>query len=130
MPIPFFFLVLIRFARALWRSLKDPEFKTFSLSSSRHCLLDLGLPAGRGVELVGFSPFQRYHADHLGLREFLPLHEGKIFTMFYTFIGIGTILGFVNVVAERSMEQRGEIRRLLDPAAKEKVRSEKKTEAL
>jgi voltage-gated potassium channel len=38
----------------------------------------------------------------------------KIFTMFYIFIGIGIILGFVNVVAERSMEQRGRIGRLLE----------------
>lgn len=39
---------------------------------------------------------------------------GKIFTMFYIFVGIGIISGFVNAVAERSMEQQGGIRRLLE----------------
>ena len=37
---------------------------------------------------------------------------GKNFTMFYIFIGLGIILGFVNAVAERSMEHRGGIRAL------------------
>ena len=31
---------------------------------------------------------------------------GKIFTILYIFVGIGIILGFVNAVAERSMERR------------------------
>jgi hypothetical protein len=38
--------------------------------------------------------------------------------MFYIFIGIDIILGFVNAVAERSMEQRGEIRSLLERRSK------------
>jgi hypothetical protein len=33
--------------------------------------------------------------------------------MFDIFVGIGVIPGFVNAVAERSMEQRGGIRSLL-----------------
>jgi voltage-gated potassium channel len=30
----------------------------------------------------------------------------KVFTIFYIFVGIGIILGFVNAVAERSIERR------------------------
>lgn len=35
---------------------------------------------------------------------------GKIFTILYIFVGLGIVLGFVNAVAERSLERRGEIR--------------------
>jgi hypothetical protein len=67
------------------------------------------------MKLVGFSLLQRYHAYHRGLWDFSPsTRAGKIFTMFYIFVGIGIILGFVNAVAERSMEQRSRIRRLLE----------------
>jgi voltage-gated potassium channel len=31
---------------------------------------------------------------------------GKVFTILHIFVGIGIILGFVNAVAERSMERR------------------------
>jgi voltage-gated potassium channel Kch len=55
----------------------------------------------------------------VGYGDFSPsTTAGKIFTMFYIFIGIGIILGFVNAVAERSMEQRGEIRSLLKRRSK------------
>jgi voltage-gated potassium channel len=67
----------------------------------------------------------------VGYGDFSPsTRAGNIFTMFYIFIGIGIVLGFVNAVAERSMEQRGGIRRLLEHRSKEKVRGEKKTEEL
>ena len=33
---------------------------------------------------------------------------GKVFTIVYIFVGIGIILGFVNAVAERSIEHRKE----------------------
>ena len=51
----------------------------------------------------------------MGYGDFSPsTRAGKIFTMFYIFVGIGIISGFVNAVAERSMEQQGGIRRLLE----------------
>jgi voltage-gated potassium channel len=33
---------------------------------------------------------------------------GKVFTILYIFVGIGIILGFVNTVAERSLQSRRE----------------------
>jgi hypothetical protein len=38
--------------------------------------------------------------------------------MFYIFVGIGLILGFVNAVAERSIEQQGGTRSLLKRRSK------------
>jgi len=38
--------------------------------------------------------------------------------MVYVFVGIRLILGFLNAIAERSMEQRGGIRRLIGRRAK------------
>jgi voltage-gated potassium channel len=35
---------------------------------------------------------------------------GKVFTMLYIFVGLGLILGFVNQVAERSLQRRREDR--------------------
>ncbi len=35
---------------------------------------------------------------------------GKVFTILYIFVGLGIVLGFVNAVAERSLERRGESR--------------------
>jgi hypothetical protein len=55
----------------------------------------------------------------VGYGDFSPsTRAGNIFTMFYIFIAIGIVLGFVNAVAERSMEQRGGIRRLLEHRSK------------
>jgi voltage-gated potassium channel len=55
----------------------------------------------------------------VGYGDFSPsTTAGNIFTMCYIFIGIGIFLGFVNAVAERSMEQRGEIRSLLERRSK------------
>ena len=35
---------------------------------------------------------------------------GKIFTILYIFVGLGIVLGFVNAVAENSLERRSEMR--------------------
>jgi voltage-gated potassium channel len=39
--------------------------------------------------------------------------SGKLFAVFYIFAGIGIIVGFVDAVAQTSVEQRGGTRRLL-----------------
>jgi voltage-gated potassium channel len=75
------------------------------------------------VELVGFSLyFSVITLTTVGYGDFSPSTKaGKISTMFNIFIGIGIILGFVNAVAEHSMEQRGEIRSLLKRRSKGEV---------
>lgn len=50
----------------------------------------------------------------IGYGDFTPsTTASKIFTVFYIFAGLGIILGFINRVAERSVEQRGVVRGLL-----------------
>jgi voltage-gated potassium channel len=113
-PIPFVW-VLIRFFRALWQSLKDPEFQALFLLVVT--MLASGTLFYRRVEgwnLLDSLYFSVIALTTVGYGDFSPsTTAGKIFTMFYIFIGIGIILGFVNAVAERSMEQRGGIRSLL-----------------
>jgi len=114
-PIPFL-LILIRFARALWGSLKDPEFQALFF------LVVMTLASGtvfyslvEGWSLLDSLYFSVITLTTVGYGDFSPSTvAGKVFTIFYIFVGIGIILGFVNTVAERSLQQRGGIRKLLE----------------
>jgi hypothetical protein len=119
MPIPFVW-VLISFFRALWQSLKDPEFQAlFFLVVTMLASGTLFYRRVEGWDLLDSLYFSVITLTTVGYGDFSPsTTTGKIFTMFYIFIGIGIILGFVNAVAERSMEQRGEIRSLLKRRSK------------
>ncbi len=118
-PIPAVW-VLIRFFCVLWRSLKDPVFQALFLLVVT--ILASGALFCRRVEgwsLLNSLYFSVITLTTVGYGDFSPsTTAGKIFTMFYIFIGIGIILGFVNAVAERSMEQRGRIRGLLERRGK------------
>ena len=113
---PFFF-ILIRFIRTLWRSLKDPEFQ--ALFFLVVVILVSGTMFYHRVEGWSFLDslyFSVITLATVGYGDFSPSTvAGKIFTIFYIFVGIGIILGFVNAVAERSMERRGRIPKNIAP---------------
>src|SRR5215210_1848234 len=115
-----FFVILQRFLRALWYSLRDPEFQAlFFLVVVTLASGTLFYSSVEGWTLLDSLYFSVITLTTVGYGDFSPsTTAGKIFTMFYIFIGIGIILGFVNAVAERSMQQRGGIRRLLDRRGK------------
>ncbi len=114
-----FFVVLIRFIRALWRSLKDPEFQAlFFLVVVMLALGSWFYSRAEGWSLLDSLYFSVITLTTVGYGDFSPFTVGgKIFTIFYIFVGIGIILGFVNLVAERAMKQRGGIRKLLERRA-------------
>jgi voltage-gated potassium channel len=78
-----FVTILVRFIRAVGSSWKDPEFRGLFFSVVT-------------LTTVGYGDLVPSTA------------AGKVFTILYILVGIGIILGFVNAVAERSMERREE----------------------
>ena len=103
-----FFLVLIRFVRAFWASLKDPEFQALFF------LVVVTLATGawfyslaEGWSLLDSLYFSVITLTTVGYGDFYPsTTAGKIFTMFYIFVGIGLTLSFLTTIAERSMGGR------------------------
>lgn len=103
-----FFVVLHRFLRAFWLSLKDPEFQALFF------LVVVTLVTGawfystvEGWSLLDSIYFSVITLTTVGYGDLTPsTTAGKIFTIFYLFVGIGLILGFLNAIAERSTEGR------------------------
>jgi voltage-gated potassium channel len=71
-------------------------------------------PSVEGWSLLDSLYFRFITLTTVGYGDFSPCTTaGKIFTMVYVFVGISLILGFLNAIAERSVEQHGGICRLL-----------------
>ena len=108
-------LVPLRFARALRRSLRDPEFRGLFV------LVLVTLAAGtlfywriEGWSLLDAFYFCAITLTTVGYGDLSPQTDaGKLFTVFYLFTGIGLIVAFLNAVARTAVEQRDERRGLL-----------------
>lgn len=101
-----FFGTLIRFVRGLWYGFKDPEFK--GLLFFVIILLLSGTVFYTQVEHWRFLDALYFSVTTLttiGFGDFAPKTDiGKIFTIFYIFIGIGTLLGFINLIAHHTQQ--------------------------
>lgn len=101
-----FFSTLIRFIRGLWYGFKDPEFK--GLLFFVIILLFSGTVFYTQVEhwrVLDALYFSVTTLTTIGFGDFAPKTDiGKIFTIFYIFIGIGAILGFINLVAHHTQQ--------------------------
>jgi len=107
-----FVTVLVRFVRSVWRSWRDPEFRGLLT------LVVVTLLAGtlfyrqaEGWSFLDSLYFSVVTLTTVGYGDLSPsTAAGKNFTIVYIFVGLGIVLGFVNAVAERSLEHRDEIR--------------------
>lgn len=112
-----FLTILVRLVRTVWQSLKDPQFQ--ALLFMVFVMLTVGTVFYRQAEgwsLLDSLYFSVITLTTVGYGDFSPsTGAGKVFTIFYVIVGVGIILGFVNVVAERSLKQPGIFYRLRHP---------------
>lgn len=97
---------LTRFIRGIWYGLKDPEFK--GLLYFVILLLTSGTIFYTTVE--GWRPLDALYFSlttltTVGFGDLSPKTDmGKIFTILYILVGVGSLLGFLNLVAHHSQE--------------------------
>ena len=105
-----FVTILVRFFRAIAGSWKDPEFRgLFSLVVATLAAGTVFYSRTEGWSVLDSLFFSVVTLTTVGYGDLVPTTAaGKVFTILYIFVGIGIILGFVNAVAERSIEQRKE----------------------
>lgn len=103
-----FIVVLIRVFRTIWRSLKDPEFQAlFFLVVVTLLSGTLFYWRAEGWSVLDALYFSVMTLTTVGYGDLTPTTAAsKIFTIFYVLVGVGLVLGFVNVVAERSVKRR------------------------
>ena len=102
--MPAFFILIYRFFRSLWHGLKDKEFR--ALFYWVVAILALGT--------WFYARFENWRAldafyftittlTTVGYGDFAPKTDvGKIFTVFYIFVGLGLISSFVILMGEKS----------------------------
>lgn len=104
-----FLLTLYRFGRAVIIAFKEEEFRGLFLLVA--VLLISGTVFYHGVEGWGWLDSLYFSVTTLttvGYGDFSPHTDlGKIFTIIYLLVGIGTLLGFIEIVAEHARSNTG-----------------------
>lgn len=102
-----FIMTTIRFLRAIITGFKDPEF--IGLFVFVLVILFSGTVFYHQVEkwsVLDSLYFSTTTLTTVGYGDFAPKTDlGKAFTIIYLFVGIGVILGFVNIVAHHTNNQ-------------------------
>jgi hypothetical protein len=110
-----FLLTLLRFARALWRGLRDPEFR--GLLFLVGVLLLSGVLFYRSVE--GWSTLDSVYFSvatltTVGYGDLAPTTvASKVFTIIYIVLGVGVLLAFVAKVATNVLGGQQQLREKL-----------------
>lgn len=102
--MPAFFILLYRFFRSLWTGLKDKEFRAVFYWVLGILVLGTWFYAKvEGWRALDALYFTITTLTTVGYGDFYPKTDaGKIFTIFYIFVGIGLLSGFVILLGERS----------------------------
>lgn len=105
-----FAAILVRFVRAVGSSWRDPEFRgLFGLVVVTLASGTLFYWQVERWSILDSLYFSVITLTTVGYGDLAPsTSAGKVFTMLDIFVGIGIILGFVNAVAERSLQRRRE----------------------
>jgi hypothetical protein len=102
-------LTLYRFGRAVVLALRDQEFRALFFLVA--VILATGTAFYHGVEgwrwLDSFY-FSVTTLTTVGYGDFYPHTDlGKIFTIIYLLVGIGVLLGFIEIIAEHARSSEG-----------------------
>ena len=102
--MPAFFILIYRFFRSLWHGLKDKEFRALFYWVIGILLLGTWFYAKvEGWRALDSLYFTVTTLMTVGYGDFYPKTDaGKIFTIFYIFVGIGLLSGFIILLGERS----------------------------
>jgi voltage-gated potassium channel len=102
--MPAFLFLIYRFFRSLWNGLKDKEFRALFYWVIGILVLGTWFYAKvEGWRALDSLYFTVTTLTTVGYGDFYPHTDaGKIFTIFYIFVGIGLLSGFVILLGERS----------------------------
>lgn len=102
--MPAFFILLFRFFRSLWHGLKDKEFRALFLWVLVILLLGTWFyTKAEGWRALDAFYFTIITLTTIGYGDFSPKTDaGKIFTVFYIFVGLGLISLFIILLGEKS----------------------------